>query len=215
MNIRPLLLATAILAGSTLAPAQAAVIFSDNFDADFGSSALNFNGLINWTSSNGTIDYIRSGGYGIGCVGGSGGCLDLDGSTGNAGRITSTQVFSFDDELQYYIDLALSGNQRGGATDSVLFGIRNVDTAAELSTVVGPLAPNAPFSITSWGFSGLSGNWQLFVEGIGGDNIGAILDNYSLRHDDVAAAVPLPGSLSLLGLGLALVAFASTRQRKA
>lgn len=214
MNIRAQLLATALLVGSTLAPAQATVLFSDNFDADHGSSALNFNSLLNWTSSNGTIDYIRSGGYGISCVGGSGGCLDLDGSTGNAGRITSTQVFSLDDELQYYIDLALSGNQRGGSADTVLFGIRNVDTAAELSTVVGPLAANAPFSTISWGFSGLSGNWQLFVEGLGNDNVGAILDNYSLRHDD-AIAVPLPGSLSLLGLGLALVAFASTRQRKA
>ena len=74
---------------------------------------MNFNGLINWTVSGGTIDYIRSGGFGIACVGGTGGCLDMDGSTGNAGRITSRQLFTFDSGVQYFIELMLSGNQRG------------------------------------------------------------------------------------------------------
>jgi hypothetical protein len=52
--------------------------------------------------------------------------------------------------------MTLSGNQRGGADDSVNFG---------------------------------------------GENVGAILDNYVLR-DNRVAKVPEPGTLALLGLGL-------------
>ncbi len=195
-------------------PAQAGVIFSDNFNADNASSALNFNGLINWTVSGGTIDYIRSGGFGISCAGGAGGCLDMDGSTVNAGRITSRQTFSFSSGVDYAIDLALSGNQRGGASDSVIFGLVNSATLVELSFTTGPLAPSDPFSTITGGFQGgaAPGTWRLFVEGVGGDNIGAILDDFVLR-DNRAAAVPEPATLLLSGLALLAAGAARRRSR--
>ena len=187
-------LATALLA----APAQAGIVFSDNFDADNGASVLNFNGLINWTVSGGTIDYIRSGGFGISCVGGTGGCLDMDGSTGNAGRITSRLVFDFDDGVDYFIDLALSGNQRGGASDTLNFGLVRESDGALLGGAIGPVAPGAPFSTYTGGFNGSAapGSWRLYFEGVGGDNIGAILDNVVLR-DNRSATVPEPATLLL------------------
>lgn len=213
MPIKSLVLAAA-LATATL-PAGAAVIFQDGFDTDNAGTVLNFSGLANWTVGDGTIDYIRSGGYGIDCVGDTGGCLDMDGSTSNAGRITSRQIFTFDAGTDYFIDIALSGNQRDGASDSVVFGLVNADTGGLLQTTVGALAPGAPFDVFTSQYLGsaLAGsNWRLFVEGVGGDNIGAILDNYVLR-DDASNSVAEPATVALLGLGLAGLA-ASRRRRQ-
>ena len=95
MNIKNCLRTATLAAAALAGPAFAGVVFSDNFDSDRSSSALNFDSLLNWDVSEGTIDYIRNGGWGINCAGNSGGCLDMDGSTGNAGRITSKQSFSF------------------------------------------------------------------------------------------------------------------------
>lgn len=214
MKFRHLAATAAMLAGIALAPVHAALLFSDSFDADNGSSVLNFNGLINWTVSGGTIDYIRSGNFGISCVGGVGGCLDMDGSSSNAGRITSKQLYDFDDGVQYFIDLALSGNQRGGNSDSVLVGLVRESDGALLGTELGPFAPNAPFGVFTANFFGENapGSWRLYVEGVGGDNIGAILDNYALR-DDRVAPVPEPATLVLTGIAL-LAAGAARRRRR-
>ncbi|MBX3636030.1 MAG: PEP-CTERM sorting domain-containing protein [Rubrivivax sp.] len=212
MSFKIVTAAAAVVAALFAAPAQAGIIFSDNFDADNASSALNFNNLINWTVSGGTIDYIRSGGFGISCVGGTGGCLDMDGSTGSAGRITSRQLFDFDDGVLYFFDLALSGNQRGGASDTVNFGLIRESDGALFGGVIGPIAPGAPFSGYSGGFDGVNvpGSWRLFIEGVGGDNIGAILDNVVLR-DNRTATVPEPATLLLSGL--ALLAVGAVRRR--
>lgn len=202
-----------LLAALAVAPAHAGIVFSDNFDADSAASVLNFNGLINWTVSDGTIDYIRSGGFGINCFGGTGGCLDMDGSTANAGRITTRQVFDFEDGVEYIFELALSGNQRGGASDTVNFGLISVDTGFESMLTAGPLAPNAPFATFGGSLMGqnFTGNWRFFIEGVGGDNVGAILDNVVLR-DNRSANVPEPATLLLSGL--ALLATGAARRRR-
>lgn len=196
------------------ASSQAGVIFSDNFDADATASILNFNSLINWTVDQGTIDYIRSGGFGIGCAGGNGGCIDTDGSTGNAGRLLSKQVFTFTSGVEYFIDMLLSGNQRGGAADSVDFGLVDVNTGALIGATVGPIAANAPFGLLTGNFFGANatGSYRLYVTGVGGDNVGAILDNFVLR--DKTTSVPEPGTLALAALGL-LGAVAARRRRVA
>jgi hypothetical protein len=212
MSLKSLAVVASLAGALIAAPAQAGIIFSDNFDADSATSVLNFNGLINWTVSGGTIDYIRSGGYGISCVGGSGGCLDMDGSTSNAGRITSKQLFDFDDGVEYFIDAAVSGNQRGGIDDSVTVGLVREGDGAILAATFGPFAPGAPFSVSTANFFGQNavGEWRLFFEGFGGDNIGAILDNVVLR-DDRVANVPEPTTLLLTAMGL--LAAAGIRRR--
>jgi hypothetical protein len=105
---------------------------------------LSFNSLISWTVGDGTVDHIRSGGFGINCVGGStGGCLGMDGSTSNAGRIIGRQLFMFDSGVQYFIDLALSGNRRGGAVDSVIFGLIRETDRLLVAGFAGPIASGA------------------------------------------------------------------------
>lgn len=205
--------AAALAATLVVAPAHAAIVFSDNFDTDAASSILNFDSLINWTVSGGTIDYIRSGGFGINCAGGTGGCLDMDGSTGNAGRITSRQVFTLDPGLIYTWQFEVSGNQRGGASDSLLYGLIDASTDTDLvSYVIGPLAPSAPFA--TYTLNIIPGTdpitLRLFFEGVGGDNIGVILDNVVLR-DNRTANVPEPATLLLSGL--ALLAAGAVRRR--
>ncbi len=81
-------LATIIAATLFATTAQAGVLFQDNFDAEgtSGSSQLNYNAFDNWTVEDGTVDLIADPNqWGIDCVGGTGKCVDLDGSTRNAG----------------------------------------------------------------------------------------------------------------------------------
>jgi hypothetical protein len=205
-------LALAAVVGMACASSQAAVVFQDNFDADNPSSALNFNSLINWTVAGGTVDYIRSGGFGITCAGGTGACLDLDGSTGNAGRIVSRTAFSLIGGDSYLIEGLVSGNQRGGSSDSVIVGLIDdaTNTVATSATFSGIL-PGRPFQITQLMVTATSGNFRVFWEGVGADNVGVILDN--VTFSDATTRVPEPGTLALAGLGL--LAAVSLRKRRA
>lgn len=215
MSIRKIIAASLLGAGLALASTgHAATLFTDNFDGDSASTQLNFTGLTNWTVSGGAIDYIRSGGYGISCVGGSGGCLDMDGSTGVAGRITSVATFSITAGVAYSFTGQVSGNQRGGASDSITFGLIDAVTNAFLGsgTTSGILASD-PFSTTGlWFVMSTDHVVRLYVETAGGDNIGPILDNVAFS-DDRTAAVSEPGTTMLAGLGLLAAAVLRRRAR--
>ena len=65
--------------------AQAATVFADNFDADRTGAKRDFDRFLQFTVSDGTVDYMRQGTYKLSCAGGKGGCVDLDGSTLDAG----------------------------------------------------------------------------------------------------------------------------------
>ena len=69
-------LAVSALMGSLLSfNASSAIIFQDNFDSEAGApgvSQLNYNGFANWTVSDGTVDVVSNGGWGISCYGGTG-----------------------------------------------------------------------------------------------------------------------------------------------
>ncbi|MCL7944486.1 PEP-CTERM sorting domain-containing protein [Marinobacter sp. ATCH36] len=184
----------ALIASSLLtAGAHATPIFEDDFDSEgtAGQSALNYNEFTNWTVSDGTVDLIyNTNHWGISCLGGTGKCVDLDGSTGNAGTLTSTMFTLAAGNYSLVFDI--SGNQRNGSNDMmqvILNGILGGETF--------DLAGSAPWQTVTRNFTvtELTNSYVSFAHD-GGDNIGIMLDNVAVK------AVPEPGTLALLSLGL-------------
>ena len=214
LSTRHLLLAGIAALGFAAAPAQAIVLLQDNFDTDNASTVLNFNSFANWTVSNGTVDYIRNGGFGISCVGGAGGCVDLDGSTLDGGRMVSNTSFATLASETYKISIDVSGNQRGGSSDDITFGFFGPGIVG-ISVGISGIPPSEPFSTRFFVFSGVSGTSQLSIETSSADNVGVIIDNVvfeCLTCQNGNGQVPEPASLALLGLGLAGLGF-SRRKR--
>lgn len=183
-------LAASGMASPVLLPnAQAAIIFSDDFEAEaFGINTT----LDNWDITDGTIDVVGPSSFGLSCNGSSK-CLDLDGSSNNAGRI-ETELLSLNLTGTHSLSFDLSGNQRGGANDTVQVFIG----ATLLDTIT--LAPSAGFSTHTLLFNVPSAtNTRIIFDHAGGDNFGLILDNVVLRGP---TGVPEPMTLSLLGAGL-------------
>lgn len=185
---------------------QATVIFSDNFDAEPGGTTLNYNSFANWDVSGGTVDLIASGGYGISCVGGTGKCVDLDGSTSNPGLLSTKTTFNLA-AGSYTLSFAISGNQRNTASDTVTVNLGSAYTGtfsmngtAPFQTVTIPImsAINAPLSF----------------QNMGADNIGLILDDVSLSSNE-AAGVPEPSTLALFAFGALGLAWLARRRRAA
>ena len=195
------------LAASLLSvSASASVIFIDNFDTAAGAagvSGLNYSSFANWTVSDGTVDVVATSGWGIQCVGGIGKCVDLDGSTGNAGKLTSSLLSLT--AGTYSLSFDISGNQRGGAADSFTFALGGFLNESF------SLAPSAPWKTITRTFtvSATSANNIIFNHA-GGDNIGVMLDNVSLSKVNV----PEPASLAMFGLGLIGLGFARRRQAR-
>lgn len=186
--------------------ANAGVIFIDDFNTEAGAagvSSLNYTGFSNWTVSGGTVDVVSSGNFGITCAGGSGKCVDLDGSTGNAGILTSSLLSL--GAGTYSLSFDISGNQRGGASDSftlALGGFLNESFN---------FAPSTPWQTITRTFT-VSANSvnNIIFNHAGGDNIGIMLDNVSLNKTDV----PEPATLAMFGLGLIGLGFARRRQAR-
>ena len=183
-------------------PATAGLIFFDDFSVGNGGGGSNLvpNG---WsvTPGSGTVEVVGPSFYGNLCAGGPSPshCVDLDGSTNNAGILTKDFALG---AAQYEVSFWYQGNARGGSdTFSVGFG---------------PLASftflNVP-AATGWTqFSFLvtvptAQNLALSFSNNGGDNIGILIDN--VRID----AVPEPGTLLLIGSGLTGLALRRRRRQ--
>ncbi|MDO9505828.1 MAG: PEP-CTERM sorting domain-containing protein [Polaromonas sp.] len=190
--------------------AQAGVLFSDNFDSQGAANALSFNGFTHWAVTDGTVDYIRSGvQYGINCVGNTGGCVDLDGSTLNAGVMSSKVIYDLLAGTTYFFSLDLSGGQVRDEHNTVNFGFALAnDLGSFLASDMVTLARNDPFGTYAVAYTpGSDVSARLVIGNAGGDNVGLILDNVVLT-----SKVPEPGTLALLGLGLAAIGL---RRRRA
>ncbi|MEK7431046.1 MAG: PEPxxWA-CTERM sorting domain-containing protein [Pseudomonadota bacterium] len=208
-------------------PAHAGTVFSDNFDTDNGgNSGLNYTGFANWDVVGGTVDVVKSGDYGITCAGS---CVDLDGSTGQNGKIQTKQSFNFTSNNLIEVNYDVTGNQRGGGLDS-LFGVLVFDAPTTLHNVTffgvsfGDFTtPSLTFQLsgipsnyplTNVAFSATTGNagsFRLqFGTNSGGDNMGPLLDNVSIG---VSSAVPEPATWAMMIMGFGLVGSAMRRRQ--
>lgn len=194
--MKTLSLLSLLAAGWLSISASADVIFEDNFDSEAapGASILDYNSFGQWTVSEGTVDLISSGGFGISCAGGSGKCVDLDGSNNNAGVLTSSLLNLT--AGNYALSFDISGNQRNGSSDSLLV------TLSGFVNEVFELAGGAPWtSITRYFALDTANSGAIAFSLSGGDNVGIILDNVVLQSIE-RVEVPEPSSFMLLMLGL-------------
>jgi hypothetical protein len=175
--------------------AQAATIFFDNFNTENGGTqALNYSGFANFTVSDGTVDLIGNGGA-FDFLPGNGMYIDLDGSTNNAGVLTSN-VMPLGMGL-YTLSFDLAGSRRQSSPiDQVTINVFG-DSLMYGSLSLNFLHYSAGFSNYSIPFwMGAADNVRFSFSNTGGDNQGALLDNVRL----VSAAAPEPASMLLLGL---------------
>jgi hypothetical protein len=214
------------LASASAASAQVNENFNNEGNAN---SMLNWAGNGNITPIGGTIDLVRNGEFGITCFGNTGSCVDLDGSTRDGGGgITSSFMFNAGDLVTLMFDL--SGNQRNATTDSFsagftfggltqianytllgTWGVANIGgfntTGISTSSAI---AGNTGFSSYGLRFRALTaGSLTANVSTSSNDNVGPILDNFSLT----IAAVPEPATWGFMILGFGLVGGALRRRR--
>jgi hypothetical protein len=225
-----LLVATSALALSL--PANATNLLTDNFDGEAGASILNYAGFANFDVVDGTVEYLK-GFPGLNCA--TGGCVDLDGSTGNGGRLVTKSVFGFSAGDLVSLTFDLSGSQRG-STEDVNYGFLSQSGAMIYEDVTITIGGNpflfgdinstnldaTTFSIPSnYGFTTFSlsftasvaGSFKAYIGSPSADNVGVIIDNVSI--DRVApGAVPEPATWGMMIGGFAL-AGAAMRRRKA
>lgn len=187
------------------ASTSAATLFSDDFDGE--TAGLNAS-LTQWNITDGTVDVIDSGGFGISCVGSAGRCIDLDGTSGNAARIETMMTFNLSPG-DYVLSFALSGNQRGASSNDT---VDIFFDALALDTITLPF--DAPFATFAIPFTlSTAANGRIIFDHAGGDNIGLILDNVRLDSEDITL-VSEPATLILFGIGaFGLVGYAWRRKR--
>lgn len=187
-----------------------AILFADDFDTEIGGgdgssgeSGLDYSGFLQWTVSDGTVDLILDGDFAVSCAD-SGKCVDLDGSSADAGVLTSS-LLSFDPG-DYTLEFKL-----GGVSTTFTSGSAKADNIVDVS--IGSLFSDS-FTI-EWGAAFQTFTFDITVasatsaslvfDNHGGDNFGAMLDDVSIT------SVPEPGTALLLGAGLAALAYPRRR----
>ncbi len=176
----------------------AVTLLSDNFDGE--ALGLNYTGFANWTVSDGTVDLIGDPGF-FDFLPGNGRYVDLDGSTGDAGVMTSIAL-SLTGGITYVLSFDLAGSQRGD-TNTVTYGIDlNSDSVLDF-VATQTLASGVPFTPISLSFtpSAATSNARIVFDHDGGDNFGLLLDNVNLKSN-AGTVVPEPSTVLLLGSGL-------------
>jgi len=195
MVFKKFLLAAAIFGTSA---AQAAPLFSDDFDTDtLGLNAIAFNG--GWSVSGGTVDIIGAPGP-FDLLPGNGHYIDLDGSTGKAGIFANSLDVS--NGVTYTLSFDLAGNQRGAGTDTVVVNFGSGSQTFTRAATDGFQTYMLSYTATGTGKVGFS-----FIDQ-GADNQGALLDRVSVT------AVPEPETYGMLLGGLALLGVVARRRRQ-
>lgn len=219
----------AVSAVAFAAPASAAVVLSDNFDSEAGApTTLNYTGFANFDVT-GQVDLVGTNNpYG---TTGVGSYVDLDGTSG-PGRITTKNSYSFNAGDMITLSMRVSANQRDGNSDDFYAGFSflsstdvqqytlggawsgnfgNLNTA-DLESHISLIGPGGSYDLYTISFiAGEAGSLQAYAGTESGDNIGPLLDDFTLDISPGRAAVPEPATLALMLGGLGFVA----RRRKA
>lgn len=197
-------LACALMLGSA-GVATAAPIFSDNFNTENGGAyALNYNTFTNWNVINGTVDLIGQGSpYDF--LPGNGLYVDLDGSS-NAAGLMIPRLLNIPTAGNYTLSFQLAGSHRTPTNETV-----NVQASLGGYADIFSIASGQGFTTyTADLYFAQAGDLYLTFQNLGGDNMGALLDNIS-----VAPAVPEPGTMMLLGAGFLGLAIYNKRRKNA
>jgi hypothetical protein len=156
-----------------------------------------------WATVDGTVDYIVSGSSFGGLCRGDAACIDLDGSSGNAG------VFSAGSPVEtgtYLLSFLLYGSGRG-STEDVTVSLGDYTTTFTIGSAGSEEVIEALVMVGA-------GGSLLSFSNAGGDNIGALLTRVSLTPEGVTA-IPIPSSLPLLFGALAGLAGLAAMRRRA
>ncbi|MCC7055391.1 MAG: PEP-CTERM sorting domain-containing protein [Gemmatimonadaceae bacterium] len=227
------LAAAAMLATST---AGAQTLLLDTFDAENGgNSALNYATFGQWNVV-GAVDLVKSGDFGISCVGGVGACVDLSGTASSSGSLISKTAFSFSAGDLVGVSFMASGNQRGYADDLLNLTLNFSSSTTFASYAVdlggaafsgGPLLVGGGYGVgrligsseafSLWTIQFVAANAGSFTVGIGttsDDNVGPMIDDVNIG---IAAGtvVPEPATWTLMLSGLGMLGVAARRRRKA
>lgn len=184
------LLAAAVASLALAGSASAATIFTDDFiNVAYGSNVT----PAGWTATDGTVEGLGPAFFGGLCISGGSAdqyCVDLDGSTGDAGVMS--QGFSLLGNTTYVASFDLSGSQRGDL-NSVLVTFGGASATYSLASSDTFATRTLSFTPTS------TGTYSLSFANAGGDNLGALLDHVSI--DSVAVPEPATWALMLTGFG--------------
>jgi hypothetical protein len=179
------LMALAVLLGPFSPGAQAAPLLSDNFNSENGGvGRLNYTNFANFNVTAGSVDLIGNGFFDF--YPGHGLYVDLDGSTGQAGTLTSMLTFA---PGAYQLSFELGGSQRG-VLDHVM--VRFGDFSQQFT-----LQSADPLTLFSLAVT-TSTAGPLSFQNVEPGDIGAILDNVTVTAN---ASVPEPSTLALMTLG--------------
>jgi hypothetical protein len=215
MLVRLASLIAVTLACATAPAAAQTVLLNDSFNAENGGAgAAEYSGFANCSAAN--VDLLAPGYFFNLCqaAGGSTPCIDMEGS-GNGSLTTKVAFDLAPGGVTIQFDLA--GDQRGRSNNTVTASLVST-LGAVLFSEVFSLAADADFTTftRTVTLAEATSARLRFLSGGPADSMGMLLDNVVFTAGTaVAAPVPEPSSMLLLGGGLALIGTVVRRRRRA